>query len=155
MEQIFDYKHRCLSLLGFVQLQLEIPHLSINQRRALGSKRFIFRKTVQGLNPGVISKLGWVWLSGCIPLKRCVYVHIKSDSSRTMTKSYLRKYEHLSDMWLSTLEIGAGLLHFVTEVGPESPFMCVNWSPTRYGVRVGAKAIQYSQEGRHRRHCDI
>ena len=40
-----------------------------------------------------------------------------------MTKSYLRKYEHLSDMWLSTLEIGAGLLHFVTEVGPESPFI--------------------------------
>ena len=37
MEQIFEYKRRCLSLVGFVQLQLEILHLSINQRRALGS----------------------------------------------------------------------------------------------------------------------
>ena len=41
--------------------------------------------------------------------------------------------EHLSDMWLSTLEIGSTQLRFVTEIAPKSPFSCENRSPIRYG----------------------
>ena len=52
-------------------------------------------------------------------------------------------YEHLSDMWLSTLEIGAAQLRTVTEIAPKSPFLCVNRSPIRYGFRAGAKAVRY------------
>ena len=48
-----------------------------------------------------------------------------------------------SDMWLSTLEIGSAQLRFVTEIAPKSPFLCVNRSAIRYGLRAGAKAIQY------------
>ena len=52
------------------------------------------------------------------------------------------KYEHLSDMWRSTLGIGAAQLRSVTEIAPESPFLCVKRIPIRYGFRAGAKAIQ-------------
>ena len=52
------------------------------------------------------------------------------------------KYEHLSDMWRSTLGIGAAQLRSVTEIAPESPFLCVKRIPIRYGFRAGVKAIQ-------------
>ena len=52
------------------------------------------------------------------------------------------KYKHLSDMWRSTLGIGASQLRSVTEIAPESPFLCVKRIPIRYGFRAGAKAIQ-------------
>ena len=42
------------------------------------------------------------------------------------TKSYSAYYEHLSDMWFSTLEIGAAQLHFVTEIAQKSSSLCVN-----------------------------
>ena len=54
-------------------------------------------------------------------------------------------YEHLSDMQLSTLEIGAAQLRSATEIASKSPLLCVNRSPSvRYDFRVGAKGIQYS-----------
>ena len=46
-------------------------------------------------------------------------------------------------MWLSALEIVAARLRSVTEIVPESPFLCVNKSPIRYGFNAGAKAIRY------------
>ena len=46
-------------------------------------------------------------------------------------------------MWLSALEIVAAPLRSVTEIVPESPFLCVNKSPIRYGFNAGAKAIRY------------
>ena len=45
--------------------------------------------------------------------------------------------EHLSDMWLSTLEFGSAQLRFVTEIAPKSPFLCENRSPIRYGRTDG------------------
>ena len=45
--------------------------------------------------------------------------------------------EHLSDMWLSTLEIGSAQLRFVIEIAPKSPFLCENRSPIRYGRKDG------------------
>ena len=42
------------------------------------------------------------------------------------TRSYSAYYEHLSDMWFSTLEIGAAQLHFVTEIAQKSSSLCVN-----------------------------
>ena len=45
--------------------------------------------------------------------------------------------EHLSDMWLSTLEFGSAQLRFVTEIAPKSPFLCENRSPSRYGRTDG------------------
>ena len=51
--------------------------------------------------------------------------------------------EHLSDMWLSTLEIGAARLHCVTEIAPKSPFLCVNGCPVQCGLRANTKAIRY------------
>ena len=60
------------------------------------------------------------------------------------TKNYQEEeYEHLSDMWLSTLEISAVQLRSVTEIAPESPFLCVNRIPIRYGFRTGGNAIRY------------
>ena len=59
-------------------------------------------------------------------------------------KSCPVQYEHLSDMQLSTLEIGAAQLRSVTEIAPKSPLLCVNRSPIRYGFRAGAKDIQYN-----------
>ena len=47
-------------------------------------------------------------------------------------------------MWLSTLEIGAAQLRFVTEIAPKSALLCVNGSPIRCGIPVAAKAISYS-----------
>ena len=59
-------------------------------------------------------------------------------------KSYqVSGYEHLSDMWLSSLEIGAAQLRFLTEIAPKSPFLCVNRSPIWYGFRASTKAIRY------------
>ena len=52
--------------------------------------------------------------------------------------------EHLSDMWLSTLEIGAARLNVVTKIAPKSPFLCVNGCPVRCGIRANTKlAIRY------------
>ena len=57
---------------------------------------------------------------------------------------------HVSNMWLSTLEIGEEQLQplFVTTattaITPEQPFFCVNRSPIRYDSGGGAKAICYS-----------
>ena len=59
-------------------------------------------------------------------------------------KSCLVLYEHLSDMRLSTLEIGPAQLHSVREIAPKSPFLCAKKSPIRYDFRAGAKALQYS-----------
>ena len=60
-------------------------------------------------------------------------------------KSYPVWCEQLSDMWLSTLEIGAAQLRFVAEIAPKSPLLNVNRSPSvRYDFRAGAKAVQYS-----------
>ena len=64
---------------------------------------------------------------------------------RTATKSHPVLYEHLSDMWLSTLEIGAAQLHSVTEIAPKSPFLCVNRIHIRYSFCAGAtEAIRNS-----------
>ena len=52
--------------------------------------------------------------------------------------------EHLSDMWLSTSEIGGGKLCSGTEIAPKSPFLCANRSPVRYGLAASAKAIRYT-----------
>ena len=62
------------------------------------------------------------------------------------TKSCLMQCEHLSDMSLSSLEIGeAHQLPSVTEIAPKSPFLSVNRSPSaRYGFCVCAKFIRYS-----------
>ena len=62
------------------------------------------------------------------------------------TKRYPVSCQHLSDMWRSTLEIGAAQLRFVTEITPQSPFLCVNRSgEALFGMfRVGSKAIQSS-----------
>ena len=57
---------------------------------------------------------------------------------------YRHEYEHLSDMWLSALEIGAAQLRSVTEIAPKSLFLCVNTSPTRCGFRASVKTIRYS-----------
>lgn len=50
-------------------------------------------------------------------------------------------YEQLSDMWLSTEEIGAVQLCFATEIMPKSTFLCENRSAIRYGFHASAKAI--------------
>ena len=55
---------------------------------------------------------------------------------RTDTKSFPVEYEHLSDMWLSSLEIGGAQLLSFTEITPKSPFSCVNESYIRYGFRA-------------------
>ena len=41
-------------------------------------------------------------------------------------------WTHLFKMWLSTLEIGAEQLRFVTEIALKSPFLCVNRCPVQY-----------------------
>ena len=46
-------------------------------------------------------------------------------------------------MSLSTLEIGAEQFRSVTEIVLKSPFLCVNRSPIRYGLRAGTKVIRY------------
>ena len=55
---------------------------------------------------------------------------------RTDKKSFPVDYEHLSDMWLSPLEIGGAQLRSVTEIAPKSPFLCVNKGYIRYGFRA-------------------
>ena len=62
-------------------------------------------------------------------------------------KSYpVSGYEHLSDMWLSSLEIGAARSSFapLQKSRRYQPFLCVNRSPIWYGFRAGAKTIWYS-----------
>ena len=61
---------------------------------------------------------------------------------RGTTKSCPVWHEHLSDMWLTTLEISAVQLCSVTEIAPKSLFLYVNRGPIRLGFRAGAKAIQ-------------
>ena len=49
--------------------------------------------------------------------------------------------QNLSDIWRSTLEIGAAHLRSVTEIALKSPFSCVNRSPIWYDSRALARAI--------------
>ena len=67
--------------------------------------------------------------------------------SCTRHKSYpVSGYEHLSDMWLSSLEIGAARSSFapLQKSRRYQPFLCVNRSPIWYGFRAGEKTIWYS-----------
>ena len=52
------------------------------------------------------------------------YIAFRAD-----TKSYSVLYEHLSDMWLSTLEFGATQFYSCKEIAPKSPFLCVQAFP--------------------------
>ena len=59
------------------------------------------------------------------------------------------EHQHVSNMWLSTLEIGEAQPVFVTTattaITPQQPFFfCVNRSPTRYDFGGGAKASCYN-----------
>ena len=71
-----------------------------------------------------------------------------SRKSRCHNRSYVWiytvKYEHLSDMWLSTLEIVAAQLPSVTEIAPPKPFLCVNTSSIRFMVFVAAQKLSVS-----------
>ena len=49
--------------------------------------------------------------------------------------------QNLSDMWLSTLEIGAAQLRPDTEIVPKSPFLCLNRSPISGMVFVHAQEL--------------
>ena len=67
-----------------------------------------------------------------------------SDRTNEQTKErtnermlFVWQCEHLSDMWLSTLEIGSAQLRCVIEIAPKSPFLCENRSPIRYGRTDG------------------
>ena len=51
------------------------------------------------------------------------YIAFRSD-----TKSYSVLYEHLSDMWLSTLEFGATQFYSCKEIAPKSPFVVYSLS---------------------------
>ena len=57
---------------------------------------------------------------------------------------HLSVTQHLSDVWRSTLEIGAGQLRSVTEIKPKSPFYVEQKPYPGYGFRADAKAILYS-----------
>jgi len=62
-------------------------------------------------------------------------------------KSYLVSgYEHLSHMWLSSLEIGTVRCSFarLQKSRRSQPSLCVNRSPIWYGFRASTKAIWYS-----------
>ena len=86
----------------------------------------------------------WILPSEWIP------VHAPSYSlplrSEYLFTPHLSVTQHLSDMWRSTLEIGAGQLRSVTaEIKPKSPFLCVNRSPIPGMVFVPTqKLILYS-----------
>ena len=61
-------------------------------------------------------------------------------------KSYpVSGYEHLSDMWLSSLEIGAARSSFapLQKSLQNHRSLCVNRSPIWYGFRASTKAIRY------------
>ena len=50
--------------------------------------------------------------------------------------------KHLTDMWLSTLEIvGSAQLRSVTEIGMKSPFLSVNRSHIRYAASAPAQKL--------------
>ena len=50
-------------------------------------------------------------------------------------------YKHLSNIWLSTLEISAWHLCSITEIVPKSLFLRVHSSPIQYGFGARAKTI--------------
>lgn len=58
--------------------------------------------------------------------------HTIVDSFWRRDKRYQVQCEHLSNMWLSSLEIGEAHLRFVTEIESKSPFSCVNRSPLAF-----------------------
>ena len=72
--------------------------------------------------------------------------HLPKTFSKVMGKSL---YEHLSDMWHYTFEIGAAQLRSVTEIAPKSRFSCVNRRPIRYGL-VSAQKLFSMVSTQHR-----
>ena len=70
----------------------------------------------------------------------CAHYFQAPKAIRADTKSYLAQCEHLSDMWHSTLEMGAACLRSVTEIAPKSPFLFVNKSLMRYGPSCRRKS---------------
>ena len=63
--------------------------------------------------------------------------HLTKPFFKVMWKSL---YDHLSDKWHYTVEIGAAQFQSVTEIAPKSSFLCVNRGP----IRAGAKAFRHS-----------
>ena len=79
-----------------------------------------------------------------------------SDRTNEQTKErtnermlFVWQCEHLSHMWLFSLELGTAQLRPVTEISPKSPFLCVNRRPIRYGFHAGAKAIWHIISSSH------
>ena len=63
-----------------------------------------------------------------------VWTESLSSMATCRRKSFPGQFEHLSHMWLFTLEmIGAAQLRVATEIAPKWPFLCVNRIPIQYG----------------------
>ena len=62
-----------------------------------------------------------------------VWTESLSSMATCRRKSFLGQFEHLSHMWLFTLEmIGAAQLRVATEIAPKWPFLRVNRIPIQY-----------------------
>ena len=65
------------------------------------------------------------------------------NNARTLPRRV--KYKNLSDIWRSTLKIGAvQFAPIQNPLVPTLPSLFVNRSPIRYGFRAGTKAIWYT-----------
>ena len=86
------------------------------------------------------SPRSWIFTSVSVDFSLSSYFSLPPRSEYLFT---LRQTEaqNLSDMWRSTLEIGAAQLRSVTEISPKSPFSCVNRSPIWYDSRAFLRAI--------------
>ena len=65
----------------------------------------------------------------------------RTDERTKERMLFVWQCEDLSDMLLSTLEIGSAQLRSITEIVPKSPFLWENRRPIQYDFHAGAKAI--------------
>lgn len=65
-----------------------------------------------------------------------------STAGRMPVHAVAKSGRNLSGMWRSASKLGATRLHHIPEIALKLTYLCVNISPIRYDIRVGARAVR-------------
>ena len=115
-------------------------------QRLGGTREWPIRKHISNIQPARLAE--GIWYTKCHSSLPNIYFRLSGSYSFNSAEQVFTLHrsvaQHLSDMWLSTMEIGSAQLRLVTEIAPLEPFLCVNRSSFWYDFRGGEKATWYS-----------
>ena len=106
-----------------------VGHARVRRGRAMTGTKCTKKRDARAKPPKAMFTLVLYWIA-LVPKQKSI--------------RYYSVNTYISDMWLSSWEMGVAQPRSPTEIVPISPFLCVNRSLIRYGFRADAKAFRYN-----------